>query len=180
MAFRTWDGCGCSRVLTLIKHYLISFLTFDEPFSVHFLTSLSLLTQHPYPLHSSHPSFHNTFVSSPAVCSFRLFFFLASFLTISIMVKYHSILSSTLALAILLLLASTIHAAAPKCSANQELKARGFDCATCENARCVRCAVIEGPRCFCREAYIRSSPGGPCIPMEDCPHTGNPCSVNGP
>ncbi|KAF9279673.1 hypothetical protein BGZ74_002800, partial [Mortierella antarctica] len=65
-----------------------------------------------------------------------------------------------------------------KCGRHEELKDGGIDCATCENALCVLCAEIEGPRCFCRQGYIRRRTGGRCITTTQCPRTCNSCSIN--
>ncbi|KAG0036699.1 hypothetical protein BGZ82_003823 [Podila clonocystis] len=88
--------------------------------------------------------------------------------------------SRALVLAVLLLLASMMLVTALKCGVNEEVKAVGFDCATCDNARCVRCASLPGPRCFCMDGYIRASSGGACIPMESCPYNCKSCSLNQP
>lgn len=56
------------------------------------------------------------------------------------------------------------------CGPNQEWTSTGINCNTCENTRCVRCALIKQPGCFCDSDSIRPNLNTfDCIKRVDCP-----------
>lgn len=57
-----------------------------------------------------------------------------------------------------------------KCPKNSVWAQSGFDCLTCNNERCVRCAFIEKPGCYCNpDSVYLNSQKQECVRREDCP-----------
>lgn len=57
-----------------------------------------------------------------------------------------------------------------KCPRNSVWAQSGFDCLTCNNERCVRCAFIEKPGCYCNpDSVYLNSQKQECVRREDCP-----------